>query len=212
MSSFLVQILGTRAELLKKPVEDLGCRTELIAKPEQVSPKADICLGSGVHYIIKKEYLHVPRLGVWGFHETALPEGRGCAPLQWTVLNGKAQGTVSFFQMVEKFDAGPLLGQESFPIARTDLLEDIRNNAMAAINVLLKKYLLGYLKGEVKPHAQNGEGSYYRKRTAEDSRLDLTKPLGQLWDLIRVCDNDAYPAWFELDGQKFIIKRERPKA
>lgn len=207
MTSPLVQLLGTRADSLVSCIQSLGCQTEIIDKPEKVRPEADICLGSGVHYIIKKEYLHVPRLGIWGFHESALPKGRGCAPIQWAVLDQEPQLTVSFFQMKEEVDSGPLLGQASFPILKTDLLEDIRTKAMKVIDDLLRKHLMPFLRGELKPFSQQGVPTKYRKRNTLDSKLDMSKPLAQLWDLIRVCDNESYPAWFEMDGQKFILKR-----
>jgi methionyl-tRNA formyltransferase len=212
MSSFFVQLLGMRAKLLEEPIQRLGCRTEIIAEPSQVSPEADICLGWGVHYIIKKQFLYVPRLGIWGFHETALPEGRGCAPLQWTVLNGVKKVTMSFFQMVEKVDTGPLLGQDSFDLTCTDLLDDMRDKSRDVVLRLLDSYLVPYLQGAITPYEQQGESSYYRKRTLQDSRLDLQKPLSEQWDLIRVCDNEAYPAWFELNGQKIILKRYKATA
>lgn len=206
---YLVQFLGTRAHFFEECVENLGCKVERIASPKELKENADICLISGVHYIIKPQLLNIPRLGIWGFHETALPQGRGCAPLQWTVLHGIPQLTVSFFELVEEFDSGRLLGQLSSPIARTDLLEDLRSKADDLIKQLIEKYLLKFLSGECNSSEQIGASSYNRKRTPADSQLDPSKTLSELWDVIRICDNEQFPAWFEVDGDKFILKRFR---
>ena len=203
----LVQLFGQRADLIKTIIDELGCTAQLIATPEEIKSDADICLAWGVYSFIKSSYLNLPRLGVWGFHESPLPVGRGCAPLHWTVLNGGSNVTVSFFKLIDKMDAGPLLDQTMFPILRTDLMEDLRQKSLNAVLSLIKKNLLGFLKGELHPHEQNGEPTFFRKRTGVDSQLDIAKPLAESWDLIRVCDNELYPAWFEIDGQKFILKR-----
>ena len=66
--------------------------------------------------------------------------------------------------------------------------------------------LLGRLPGNPgsSETAWAGE-SFYRKRTRDDDRLDASKPLENLFDQIRVCDPDHYPAWFELRGRKYKL-------
>jgi len=206
---YFVQLIGTRADQLEPIVSRLGCQAQIIERPEDQSPDADICLASGVHYIIKPHLLRITRLGIWGFHETRLPEGRGSAPLQWTVLNGRKELTVSFFELIEKFDSGRLLGQLSSIITTCDLLEDLRKKATALSIRLLEEKLLAFLEGRLQPISQEGNASRYRKRDPSDSCLDLDSTLRELWDIIRVCDNEAYPAWLEMEGQKFILKRYR---
>jgi methionyl-tRNA formyltransferase len=210
-SKYFVQLIGTRTDNLEHAAARLGCRTQIIEHPEEQSPDADICLASGVHYIIKPHLLRITRLGIWGFHETRLPEGRGCAPLQWTVLNDKRELTVSFFELIEKFDTGLLLGQLSCQITTCDLLEDLRGKATALSISLLDEKLLAFLDGRLQPIQQEGKATRYRRRSSADSCLDLDSTLRELWNIIRVCDNEAYPAWFEIEGQKFFIKRYRDK-
>lgn len=206
---YFLQIIGIRANLFKDHVRQLGCKVEVISDADEISPKADICLACGVHYILKKKYLKIPRLGIWGFHETALPKGRGSAPIHWTVLEGGNVLTVSFFELVEKMDAGRLLSQLSAPIYRTALLEDLRSTANDISKKLLDRCLIGFLSGEIQPYEQKGDPTYYKKRTPKDSKLDISKTLEKLWDLIRICDNEDYPPWFEIDGERFILKRYR---
>ena len=206
---FFVQLIGNRAYLFEEHVRQLGCLTEVISSPSDLKPNADICLAFGVYFIINSEWLSIPRLGIWGFHESPLPKGRGCAPIHWTILKGEKELTVSFFKLVEEIDSGKLLGQESSQIPKTALLEDLRLMAKELSNVLLDKYLIKFLSGKFQPYDQYGKATFYPKRTSQDSRLDISKPLSELWDLIRVCDNEEYPAWFEVGGKKIILKRYR---
>ena len=205
--TYFVQLLGSRADLMVDPVSRLGCKSQVIARPQELSPEADICLAWGVFKFIKPEFLNVPRLGTWGFHESPLPKGRGCAPLHWTVLNHEKQATVSFFKLVERMDTGPLIAQSQFSIEPTDLLEELRAKATVVVHDMIRRDLIPFLRSDLKPTEQQGEPSSYRKRTSEDSRLDPTKSLNELWDQMRVCDNEAYPAWFEIDGKRIVLKR-----
>ena len=63
------------------------------------------------------------------------------------------------------------------------------------------------MRYKIKPFIQIGTPTYYKKRTPKDSKLDLDKSLRELWPLISICDNEEYPAWLEIDGKKFILKR-----
>jgi len=207
--NYFVQLIGIRAHLLKEHVQQIGCKVKVISDPDEISRESDICLACGIHYILNSRYLKIPRLGIWGFHESALPKGRGSAPIHWTILQGGNLLTVSFFELVEKMDEGRLLGQENCSILKTDLLEDLRAKALHLSKKLIDKYLLRFLSGDIQPYESIGKSTYYPKRKPLDSKLDKTKTLEDLWDLIRICDNEEYPAWFEVDGEKFILKRYR---
>jgi len=53
---------------------------------------------------------------------------------------------------------------------------------------------------------QRGKGSFYKRRGARDSRLDISKTIAEQFDLLRVVDNDIYPAFFKYKGQKYFLK------
>lgn len=208
--AFFVQLYGGRAQSLINPVERLAdCKYEVIARIEELSPEADICLAWGVYKILKPHFLTIPKRGIWGFHESPLPKGRGCAPLHWTVLGGHKEATVSFFQFADKMDSGPLIDQETFPILKSDFLEHLREKARLAVGKMIDRSLLPFLRGELTPREQTEEPTFFAKRSPQDSRLDSSKSLDELWDLIRVCDNDEYPAWFEVDGEKILLRRSK---
>ena len=53
---------------------------------------------------------------------------------------------------------------------------------------------------------QTGQDSISQRRTPEDSELEPNEAFLNLWDKIRVCDNNKFPAFFKLKGKKIIIK------
>ena len=51
--------------------------------------------------------------------------------------------------------------------------------------------------------------SYYPRRSPENSRVDPSLSIEQQFDLIRVCDPERFPAFFEIHGKKYKIKLEK---
>ena len=66
------------------------------------------------------------------------------------------------------------------------------------------KFLSKYPNVEGMP--QKGNSTYFRKRTQDDSEMDLNKTLGEQFNLLRVCDNERYPAFFIKNGVKYFLK------
>ena len=76
---YKIQCIGNRNTTLRFYINtDLSnyCITEKICSEDEISSDADICLAWGIYTKIRTENLYKPRLGVWGFHETKLPEGK----------------------------------------------------------------------------------------------------------------------------------------
>jgi methionyl-tRNA formyltransferase len=63
---------------------------------------------------------------------------------------------------------------------------------------------------EIKPMPQAAEGAtYYRKRALADSRIDPQRSIAEQFDLLRICDPERYPAFFELHGHRYRIRVDR---
>jgi len=55
-------------------------------------------------------------------------------------------------------------------------------------------------------HQDAAQATEYRiKRKPEDSEIDPQRPLLDLYNQIRACDPDDYPAYFYVEGQKVCI-------
>lgn len=56
---------------------------------------------------------------------------------------------------------------------------------------------------------QVGEPTIYRRRTPADSELDPHSTIADQFDLLRVVDNDAYPAFFNFRGCTYKLTIEK---
>ena len=68
------------------------------------------------------------------------------------------------------------------------------------MNDFLKKFPKSLLK-----HKKANQ-VFFRKRKSEDSMIDLNKNLKSQFNLLRICDNEKYPAFFNYKNKKYILK------
>lgn len=142
-------------------------------------------------------------------HESSLPQGRGWSPLSWQILEGKNEITVSLFEAEEKVDSGRIYLQEVIKFEGHELVEELREaQAKASIKMCLD-FVRRYPAILKKGIEQIGQASYYPKRTPKDSQLDLNQPLLDQFNLLRIVDNDNYPAFFKLFGKTYIMRIEK---
>lgn len=141
-------------------------------------------------------------------HASALPEGRGWSPHIWHILEGRQQLTLSLITAADPVDSGDIWLQTVIPLNGHELYDEINAKLFAAELALIDRFVAAGDRLVPQPQAATG-GSYYRRRTPEDSRLDLDQPLRSQLPLLRVCDPQRFPAYFELDGQKYLVKIEK---
>ncbi|MDR0701106.1 MAG: hypothetical protein LBF61_01635 [Azoarcus sp.] len=167
-------------------------------------PGGDLCfyLGYGkiVDRVTRDRYQH--NLIV---HESALPEGKGWSPMTWQILAGKNQFTVSLFEAVDEVDAGPIYLQETFHLQGTELVSEWRALQAKMTRKLCSTFISEYPAVLNLAHRQEGKESFYPRRTPKDSRLNPDRPLKEQFDLLRVVDNERYPAYFEIGGREYIL-------
>ena len=140
-------------------------------------------------------------------HASDLPRGRGFSPLVWQVLEGINTIPVTMITMAEAADAGDILMQRFLEFGGHELNDEMRD-AMGAMIVDMCFDVAVAERPPVKT-PQKGEPSWYPRRRPDDSRLDVEKPLIDQFPLLRVVDNENYPAYFDLDGHRYVLKIER---
>lgn len=140
-------------------------------------------------------------------HESALPEGRGWSPLTWQILEGRREVPITLFEAADAIDAGPIYLQDVMRFAGHELLPELRAEQARKTAELVLRFLEA-LPG-IQGRAQQGAGSSYPRRTPADSRVDPERSLAEQFDLLRVCDNERYPAWFEHGGIRYVLRIEK---
>jgi methionyl-tRNA formyltransferase len=144
-------------------------------------------------------------------HASDLPKGRGWSPHVWSILNGESLITVSLLEAAEPVDSGPIWFKTNFYLEGHELLDEINTKLFEAELYLMTKAIEQF--HNIKPTQQVGEpGKYMRKRSSEDSRIDPYKSISDQFNLLRVVDSERYPAFFDYQGMKYLIKIEKVKS
>lgn len=141
-------------------------------------------------------------------HGSDLPKGRGWAPMAWQLLEGKNRIPVTLFEAAAAVDAGPIYLQEWITLNGTELNHEWRRLQSEAINRLCVQWVGEYPAVLNKARRQSGEPSFYPRRKPEHSQLDVTKTIADQFDLLRVVDNERYPAYFDMRGKRYRIRIE----
>ena len=144
-------------------------------------------------------------------HASDLPKGRGWSPHVWSILDGGSLITVSLLEAAEPVDSGPIWLKITFALEGHELLDEINAKLFEAELYLMTEAVEKF--SYIKPIQQVGEpGEYMRKRSSEDSRVDPHKSISDQFNLLRVVDSERYPAFFDYQGIKYLIKIEKVKS
>jgi len=188
------------AQKLINQLNNTGNKSLLLLNADEVT-QGDILVLLSCENIFKNLHLNKHNLVV---HESALPKGKGWSPLTWQVLEGKNKIPVTLIEATEKVDAGNIYEQVFIDLNGTELADELREKQAAATLSLILSFIDRYPNNKITE--QKGEESYYPRRRPEHSKLDIGKTIAEQFNLLRVCDNERYPAWFEINGNKYLIK------
>ena len=103
-------------------------------------------------------------------------------------------------------DAGPIYNQAKVELDEEDLIDDWRQKLADTSLRLIEDFVGNYPSSLDCKRNQKGEPSFYSKRQAEDSEIDVNLSLKDQFNLLRVVDNDKYPAFFRTANADFTIR------
>lgn len=135
-------------------------------------------------------------------HPSDLPKGRGFSPLAWQIEEGCNKICLTLFEAVEGVDAGPFYLKDWLSFDGTELNDEIKLKQGLKTVELCERFL----KEMPAPIDQEGEPTFYERRTKKSSELDPTKSIEEQFEKFRVVDNERYPAFFYLRDEKYILK------
>lgn len=136
-------------------------------------------------------------------HASELPKGRGWSPLVWQILEGKNSIVVTLLEAADPVDSGKIWHQVRLHFEGHELCDEI-HAALFQAELELMDHAVEHL-GDIKPRPQVGTPTYYRRRTPEDSRLDVERSIAEQFDLLRVADSERYPAFFDYRGHRYYV-------
>jgi len=166
-----------------------------------INPDVIIVVAYG--QILPKEILELPKHGCINIHASLLPQYRGAAPIQRSILDGQTKTGVTSMMMEEGLDTGDMLIKKEVEITENmtaDELHDLLSEAGAAV---LLETLNAVENGTLSPQKQDDSQSTYAKMITKDmSALDFTLSAQQVHNTIR-----GITGFTMLDGKRLKVYR-----
>lgn len=182
-----------------KRILDSDHLVSLLHEPNEVQKGDILCLLS-CEKVFKKLGLNKHNLVV---HESDLPNGKGWSPLTWQVLEGRTLIPITLFEATKKVDEGDIYLQEFVDLDGTELIDELRDIQGRTSIKLITQFV--NMHSHLIGRPQKGVTTYYERRTAESSKLDINQSIASQINLLRIVDNDRYPAFFEYMGTKYKL-------
>lgn len=111
--------------------------------------------------ILPKEILDFPKYGCINVHGSLLPQYRGAAPIQWSVINGEKETGVTTMLMDEGLDTGDMLMVSKTPIGINETAGEVFDRLSEMGAELLSRTVKAAEKGELIRTPQDSENSTY---------------------------------------------------
>lgn len=156
---------------------------EVIKTLKELNPDFIVVVAYGK--ILPKEVLEIPRLGCINVHGSLLPNLRGAAPIQWSIINGYSVTGVTTMYMDEGMDTGDMLLKAEIDITDEDNLETVYNKLKVVGGELLVKTLNGIVNNSITRVKQEGEATYAPMINKDTLKIDFNKTGRKIFNHVR---------------------------
>jgi methionyl-tRNA formyltransferase len=166
-------------------------------------------LSVGFPYLLSGEIIkrYSTRLNM---HPTLLPQYRGPTTGPYILINNEKESGSTVHLLEEKMDSGDIVAQSRVSISKFDTVRSLQRKVYETEPCLIKKALINLDSGaDLIKQVEEKQSTYPKKRQPKDSEIDSSVALLDLFDQIRACDPDNYPAFFMLNGEKVCIRLYR---
>ncbi len=188
---------GRHQTLMPSPVKAAAlCHGLTVWQPERIrhadsvahlrdlAPEAMVIVGYG--QIIPQNVIDIAPLGIINVHASLLPELRGAAPIQWSIVRGYEKTGVTTMRIDAGLDTGDVVLKWETSIDPDETAPDLSPRMAAAGANLLLETLAGLANGTLKPVPQDSARATWAPiLKKEDGRIDWTLPAKTIHNLIR---------------------------
>jgi len=126
---------------------------EALAELQALHP--DVIVVAAFGQILRPAVLDLPPSGCLNVHASLLPRWRGAAPIPAAILAGDETAGITIMRMDPGLDTGPILRQDSLPIAPDDTSESLGEKLARLGAGLLLRTLPDWLAGKIEPQPQD---------------------------------------------------------
>ena len=157
-------------------------------------------------YKITSEFIHLFELGILNFHMGNLPNYKGNATPNWSIINGESHIFANVHKMVKEIDAGDVISKKSIEINNNTHVNDIITQSQALAPNLFKEAITKILNN---PNYYLDKGSKKGLRCYPrlpiDSKINWSNSANEISRLVRASSKPFAGAYTYLDGKKIII-------
>ncbi len=206
---------NSKLDLIVEKLKTFSCNlveVDRVGIEDALSPfKGNALISIGFPYLIPEKLLTLfqPALNV---HPTLLPRYRGPTTGAYILINGERESGSTIHHLTAEMDRGDIVAQSRIPLTAFDTIRSLQRKVYATEPQLVMDALKA-IAACVKPQSQDERlaTEFPKKRTPANSEIDPSLPLSELFDQIRSCDPDDFPAFFIHEGQKVCIRLWRPE-
>lgn len=119
---------------------------------------------SNFSFLLPREVLNVPRLGIINLHPSLLPQYRGPYPWLWMFYHGDALGGWTVHQADPGEDTGPILAQTEFEVPRGVTATELADAVLPPGAELLAEVVDQLAAGTARPRPQVARDGLVRAR------------------------------------------------
>ncbi len=178
----------------KRLEQATGCIFHLVQSPQEL---AAINLEElNPRYIFVPHWSWIIPESIWRNHETVifhmtdLPFGRGGSPLQNLIERGIEHTQISALRCTAELDAGSVYLKS--PLSLQGSAQEIFKRAVP----ITEEMILHIINKELKPTEQQGDPTFFIRRTPKQSDISNITELTKIYDHIRMLDAEGYPHAF----------------
>jgi len=168
--------------------------------------KVDLGIMAYVLLFAPQEFVNIPKKGTIQYHPSLLPKHRGPSSINWPIIQGATETGLTIFRPTNGLDEGPIVLKKKCAVGPDDTLGSVYFDSLFPLGVkaMLEAADL-VIAGKHNEIVQDeSQASYEGWCRSAEARIDWTKPINQVYNLIRGC-NPAPGAWTTLSGKKLQI-------
>ena len=155
---------------------------------------------------IPKELWEIPNFGTFNLHASLLPNYRGAAPINWSIIFNEKFTGVTTFLINDNIDSGDLLLQEKISIDHNENAGSLHDKlAIIGKNIIIKTIDLFPLKFKPKKQIIIGNENIAPKLTRENTKIDWSNTLEDIYNKIRGLSPSPGAWTFLVSGKENII-------
>ena len=167
---------------------------------------SDLCVMAYVTLFVPEAAREIPKFGSICFHPSLLPKHRGPSSINWAIISGATKTGLTIFWPSDGLDEGDILLQKEVDVDQDDTLGIVYFQKIFSLGVDAVLESIDLVRAGNPPRIKQEEAkaSYESWCKHEDAKIDWTRPVADVYNLIRGT-NPQPGAWTTHNGEVLKI-------